>query len=133
MQTSTTRHLFTVLLAVSLLALPACDSGGGNEDPAIEGQWSGTANVDGAAVTFDATFNNSGGEVSGNGTLDLAGESYSTEVSGTYSYPNVSLTLSTDEFSDLNFSGDMSEDGQRIDGQFNGSGLSDVDITLTRD
>ena len=132
MQSFTTRRLFVVLLAVSLLALPACDSGG-NEDPAIEGQWSGTANVDGATVTFDATFNNSGGEVSGNGTLDLAGESYSTEVSGTYSYPNVSLTLTTEEFTDLNFSGDMSEDGQRIDGQLNGSEISDVEITLTRD
>ena len=132
MQFSTTRRLFAVLLAVSLLALPACDSDG-NEDPAIEGQWSGTANVDGSTVTLDATFNDSGGEVSGNGTLDLAGESYSTEVSGTYSYPNVSLTFATGEFAILNFSGDMSEDGQRIDGQLNGSEISDVDITLTRD
>lgn len=133
MNFSTPRHLFALLLCASVaLALPACDSGG-DEEPGIEGQWSGTANVQGGAISVDVTLNESDGDISGNGVLNVGGETASTDVSGTYNYPNVSLTFSTQQYEDLSISGDINEGGTQIDGELNGSGFSGQVITLTRD
>ena len=119
------RHATRLLPALLLLlCLPACDSGGDEEGPAISGEWSGDV-VDpntGNAVSMSFVLIEDNGDVAGNGEINLGGGTASMGVSGTYDYPDVELTFVVQNPDptfggfDIDFDGEMRESGDVMEG-----------------
>ena len=133
-----TSCLVLLVASFSLVALPACDSGGdeGDDDPSIEGSFSGSGSVDGTPATLTLNLNEGdGGQVSGFATLEGQGASFDGDVTGTYAYPDIRLDIDTPsaEVEDLDFRGEVSSDGDRLEGTLSGEEFSGVDFTFTRD
>ena len=133
-------HTLTRAALVLLMALVSvgCDSGGDDDDPPppvevqlLQGSYDGTANVGGLAVTLELTLAENMNTVSGSGTL-RGSEVLSLSVSGTRVNNNFNLTLSNNNFEDLNFAGTVNGSGSVITGDLNGSGFNNVSITLNR-
>ena len=86
------------------------------------------------AVEMELTLREgSGGEsdVAGSGRVILGDQSFAVDVDGTYTFPNVSLTLINESGASsgsLNYSGEMSEDGQSVERDFEG-----IPMTINRE
>ncbi len=119
-----------LLLAITLVGV-GCDSGGDDKDPGLSGQWMGTTTVQGATFTVDMQLNEVSGNVNANGTIVFV-EPLAVTGSGTYNFPNVSLTIKSTGFADLNFTGTLSADGDQLTGSMRGSGFDNFSITLRR-
>lgn len=120
-----------LLLAITLVGV-GCDSGGDDDkDPALTGHWMGTTTVQGATFTVDMQFNEVNGNVNANGTLVYV-DPLAVTGTGTYNFPNVSLTIRSSGFTDLNFTGTLSADGDQLTGSIRASGFDNFSITLRR-
>jgi hypothetical protein len=118
------------LLTLTLVGV-GCDSGGDDEDPNLDGRWLGTTTVQGATFTADLQINENGGNVNATGTVTFINP-LAVSATGTYNFPNVSMTIQSSGFEDLNFSGTLSADGDQLTGSMNGSGFDNFSITLRR-
>lgn len=133
-----TRRFFQLFLVVSLVLAPAflgCDSGGSGEDEgsSLSGTWSGETVENGVIVPITLTLSESTGQVTGEGMYGEApGEALS--VNGTYTYPDVALTLSfDDEPRTLNLTATVSPNRMQMDGQLREPGASAaLPITLQK-
>ncbi|MFW6085161.1 MAG: hypothetical protein ACODAA_08110 [Gemmatimonadota bacterium] len=122
------RALSAGILAL-MLVVTACgdDAPTEPETPTVNGSWTGS----GGDFSFDLTLSESeSGSISGSGTAE-ADEPLSLTISGTHAHPDVSLTMSSSGYSDLNFSGEFSGD-DTIHGSLNGSGFDNFALTLNR-
>lgn len=119
------------LLLLLILTLPACDSGAEDEDPSLNGSWQGTTTISGLTVGMAMQLNEASGAVTGNGTVS-APDPVAVTITGTYTYPNVSLTLRSTSFADLSFAGTVSGDGKAISGSLNGSGFNNFGLTIRK-
>jgi hypothetical protein len=80
---------------------------------------------------MNLTLTETGGNVTGSGTLAGPGGTVSVTVTGTHSHPSVSLTLSLTGFNPAVFTGSFTNDNT-IPGALNGSGFVNFGITITR-
>jgi len=118
----------TALFLTLALLLAACGGGGdstGPSRPNLDGAWSGSN----AGITLSVTLNENRGDVFGDGNLTSINASIALTVSGTYSSPSVSLTMSAQGYQDLNFTGSMASPTS-MTGTLNGSGFNGFAITL---
>lgn len=134
------RRAAAAFLLLALLAVAGCDSSDPVDDnddpppptvPTLTGSYLGTTTVQGATFTIDMQIVENGGSVNGNGTLVFI-DPVAVSASGTYNFPNVSMTIRSSGLQDLNFSGTLSADGQSITGTMRGSGFDNFGITLRR-
>ena len=123
------------LLAGLLVIGVGCDSGGPDDDkidiPNLTGSWFGTTTVQGATFTADLQVSETGGIVNANGTLVFV-EPIAVSATGTYNFPQVSMTIRSTGLEDLNFNATLSADGESLTGSMRGSGFDNFGITLRR-
>jgi hypothetical protein len=119
------RTFFLAVLSAALLGAGGCDKST-EPVPVISGSWSGSAS--GVSVTLSLT--QSGESVSGNGSMSGPSGAAALGVTGTFSNPNFSLTVSSPGYEDFNFAGTLS--GNSMTGVINGSGFNEVGMTMTR-
>lgn len=116
-----------------VLAMLLVGCGGDSSGPApiqVEGAWSGPVTFSsGSSGTLSFTVTETAGSVTGSGTL-VGSTSAALSVSGSYSEPNVSLTLSSPGFQPINLTGVVSSSS--LTGTINGSGFLNSAVTLAR-
>ncbi len=120
--------------AVLVVSLAGCGGDGGTDPDTsdVAGSWSGTLEGDdGSTGTLTLTLSETGGNVTGNGTLTAGSESLPLTVSGSYSAPDLTLTLNSPCCDPATLAATI--EGGVMTGQLNGSGFSNLEITLTRD
>jgi hypothetical protein len=117
-------------LLVAVLALSACKDAQ-KPDPTLGGRWSGTMTASGTTVTVSMTLAQSGESVSGAGTMSSTSTSLALTVSGTCTYPNVSLTLASGTMTPSNFTGTFATPDD-LAGVVNGSGFVNIGLALRR-
>lgn len=122
---------FLLLLAVLPFTVISCDSGGDEGDPVVTGSWFGTTTVQGDTFTMDVQLTERDSQITGNGTMTFV-ETVAVTVQGTHNFPNVSITLQSTGFEDLNFNGTLSGDGNAITGSLRGSGFDNFSITIRK-
>ncbi|MDQ3207264.1 MAG: hypothetical protein M3Q37_01500 [Gemmatimonadota bacterium] len=76
------------------------------------------------------TLQENSGSVSGSGSLSSAEEAIAVQVSGTYTEPNVALTLTASGFEPISISAVVSETS--LTGTANGSGFVSSAVSMTR-
>ena len=116
------RRLLAV--AVTLFALGCGDSTG--PELTVTGVWSGA--LSNSTVTL--TLTQDGADITGAGAINGPGGTAAVTVDGIFAEPNVTLTLTAVGFSPINYSAEL--DRERMVGEMNGSGFSDLAVTLTR-
>ena len=115
------------LVTVSLAALSIACGGDSTElKPTIAGTWTGIA----VAATLTLTLQQAGTQVTGNGSLTGPGGSAALTVTGSYTAPSFSLTLDSPGYTPLNYAGTVN--GKTMVGTLNGTGVTNVSVTLTR-
>ena len=120
-----------LLVALGLLASPAC--GKDSTGPArieVEGQWSGQLQSDGGSALLVMTLTETNGTVTGSGNIATGTDAIALDANGTYSPPNVSLTLTAPGFSNMNLTATVGQ--TQMTGTINGSGFVSASVSLTR-
>jgi hypothetical protein len=120
----------SVLWLVLALVIAACGGDNGPDPIQVEGTWSGTFKSGSLTGAVAMTLVEEDGDVSGDGTIGSADDALAVTLSGTFSEPNVSLTVSAPGFEDMNLSGTVGE--TKLTGTLNGSGFTNATVTLTR-
>ncbi len=121
------------ILSVLFLALSvtACDSGGDDADPTLDGNWSGTTVVGTSSIQMTVNLVENNRVINGSGTLVIGGN-FAVTVTGTHNYPNVTLTI-TDGIDTLSFTGTVAGGDNSITGSLTGGGLTGtISFTLSR-
>lgn len=126
--------LFMLLLALPLVT--ACDSADPEPPPppgppALSGQWQGSTTIQGLVFSLNAQLVENSGVVNGNGTLNFQNP-IAVNITGTYNFPSVSMTIRSNGFEDLNYSATLGADGRTLSGTMSGSGFDNFGLTLTR-
>jgi len=117
-----------------LLTLAALGCGGadGTEpgDSLASGSWVGIITGDAQEGVLEWTLQDTGGRISGNGSLSTTSDAVALTIEGTYSVPNLILAIHPEGFEDIDFSGTVGE--ASIKGRLNGAGLKNRTVTLDR-
>lgn len=121
------------LIAALLFALASCKGSAGGTlgpNPSLTGRWTGSAQF--GTVDFQATFAQTAGVVTGNGsyTSPLGGANFT--VTGTVAGNAVSLTLVAGGVGTGGFTGRFTAD-DRVEGRLTAPGSGSMDLTLKRD
>ena len=118
-----------VLLA---LALIGCGGGGGNEPdgPGAEGVWAGTITGDAQEGGLEWTLQDLDGAISGTGSISTATAAVALTIEGTFSPPNLTLTVSPEGVENFSFFGTMGQESMK--GRLNGAGFINRTVTLDR-
>ena len=127
-----TRQVRPLLLALVVTVGGACGGDDGlapGEEVLVTGTWSGTTTT-GLVLTLTMTESSSG-VVSGTGTFGSDAAVLNVTIQqGSHNFPNLSLTIvAGDDI--LTFLGTVASQ-TRIEGRFNGSGLFNAPVTLTK-
>jgi hypothetical protein len=120
------------LIGLLTFLVLAC-SGGDAAEPAMslaEGRWIGSITGDAQEGTLEWTLSDSRGEIQGTGTLSTATASVPLTIEGSYSPPNLSLSIQPEGFENITFAGTVSE--STIKGRMTGAGLINRTVTLER-
>jgi hypothetical protein len=119
-------------ILVALVLLGCGNDAGGNEpdiSPA-EGAWAGIITGDAQEGTLEWSLQDTDGDISGEGTLSTATEAVPLTIVGTFSPPNLTLTVSPEGFVDFSFFGTVSAESMK--GRLNGAGFINRTVTLDR-
>jgi hypothetical protein len=118
-----------VLLA---LALIGCGDDGGNEPAGsgAEGTWTGTITGHAQEGSLEWILQDTDGEISGTGSLSTATAGVALTIEGTFSPPNLTLTVSPEGVEDFSFFGTVGEESMK--GRLNGAGFINRTVTLDR-
>src|SRR4051794_16058596 len=97
-----------VIAALAALAAAACKGPLDVGSFPVTGAWRGTTYVklsatDSIAYTFRLDLEQDQENVSGSGVISAAADSVETSVDGEWSYPNVTLRLSSPEYAEIRF------------------------------
>ena len=114
------------------LALIGCGDDGGSEPEfsAAEGVWAGIITGDAQEGILEWTLQDTGGDISGSGRISTATASVDLTIVGTFSPPNLTLTVSPQGVEDFSFFGNVGEDFMK--GRLNGAGFVNRTVTLDR-
>lgn len=112
-----------------LLLSTACSGDNGPSRIEVEGTWRGTFTDKGDVGGIQMTLQEANGAVTGAGSLSIT-DALAVTVTGTYSPPHVSLTLSAPGVENVNLSGTVGE--TTLDGTLNGSGFFGSGLTMHR-
>lgn len=94
----------------------------------VTGTYSGSSQ----GITVTLTLTESGGTVTGSGSIVEGANTFPVTVSGTFNAPNVNLNLTSAQLQGpVQLTGTVADDGSSINGMMNGSGLTNFPITLT--
>jgi hypothetical protein len=120
------RRLFAALL---LVAVAGCGSETLAPVNTVDGSWTGTSS--GYELSLALAQNDSGAV---NGTVELLGRlgTLFGTTTGTFVYPELTLTINVDGFEPVTYVGEMSTTEARIDGVLNGSGFDNVQIGVKK-
>lgn len=103
--------------------------------PDVRGTWEGSFQASPTAPPVDVrvTLFDVDGVISGAGVFSAAFvTSVAFDLSGSYQYPVLAFSLKATGTQDANFSGEVWPSGDVIQGRLNGSGFTDVLLTLRR-
>ncbi len=118
------------LFAVALLALGVgCGADALGPVTTVDGEWFGVQN--GYSLSLNLTQSPTGAVT---GSALVAGTSGITDakVDGTFAFPSLVLTITTESFEPVIYSGTMSQSEARIDGKLNGSGFTNLQVNITK-
>jgi hypothetical protein len=120
------------LSGISLaLALLACGSDAGEPDESlVQGVWAGSITGDAQEGLLRWELEDSGGEISGEGVLSTAAASVALTIDGSYSAPNLQLTMHPEGFEAITFAGTVG--ASTIKGRMTGAGLINRSVILDR-
>jgi hypothetical protein len=123
---------FVLGCVLLVLALIGCGDGGGNEPDgsSAEGAWAGTITGDAQEGNLEWTLQDMDGEISGTGSLSTATASVALTIEGTFSSPNLTLTIIPEGVEDFSFFGTVGEESMK--GRLNGAGFINRTVTLDR-
>lgn len=76
------------------------------------------------------TLQDTDGDISGSGSLSTATDTVALTIEGTFSPPNLSLTVSPQGFDNFTFFGTVGEESMK--GRLNGAGFVNRTVTLDR-
>jgi len=95
----------------------------------VDGTWTGSASV--YQLSIGMVQDDSGNVV---GNASMAGQLgvVNGTVAGTFVYPNLQLSLDMPGYESMTFNGVMSTTAARIDGALDGSGFTDLQISLNK-
>lgn len=118
-------------LALALVAGCSGDKTTAPTPVAVAGSWVGPVTLtSGSSATLSLTLREAAGAVSGNGSIGTATDAIALTVTGTYTEPHVSLTLTSPEVNPLDLSGTVTD--STITGLVNGSGFANANARLRR-
>lgn len=117
-----------LLAAASLLMCLACGSDFLAPVTAVDGSWSGIQN----GYSMALAMIQSGTAVSGNASLGGVGGFADGTLVGTFIFPNLDVTISIPGADNFTYKGTMSQSDARITGQLNGSGFTNLEITVAK-
>jgi hypothetical protein len=126
------RRLLALVVAVAVVA---CGNGDGRTTPTqieADGSWAGTFPAAGGAQDVTLTLNlaETGGAVTGDGTLVTAADTFALTVNGTYESPRLSLEITTADFDPVSLVALVGE--QSMTGTIGGGGFNNETFTLDR-
>lgn len=114
------RRCFVFLLLGVLAVFPACDSG--SEPPlSLTGTWVGQRDQQGQTVALKMDLHQQGPAISGTGTLSLEGGTSTFQAEGSYTHPNITLTLSFAMQRPGQLEGTVSEERDRMQAELFGT------------
>ena len=121
-------------LFIVFLIITGCDSTTVEEDPEVNGYYSDTITTpSGISAELVVILDDQNGNISGVGDLTSSNAKIEFQISGTHNFPKISLTFSTPGFVPFKLSGEVSNDGDRISGELDGSELDGTDVTFVRE
>ncbi len=120
------RHAPWVVLLLAL-AIMSCKDSPTEPRLSLNGTWQGFAESAGMVVTLTLTEAN--GTVTGNGSLQAL-QSLPVSVGGTFDRPDFLLTMTATGYQPVVFNGAAT--ATRMTGTLNGSGFTDVAVSLLR-
>lgn len=115
------------LLALPLLFFAAC-SDSTAPLPTLDGSWQGLLSIS----TVTASLSQAGTAITGNASVVFGASSYAMTITGNFNRPTFSVTFDNPTLEPFVFSGELSDDGDRLVGVANGSGFVNTPLTLTR-
>ena len=123
-------RLLRFALATSTVALFGC---GGDSILApvqtVDGEWNGTQN----GYSLSLGMVQSGTQVINcSAILASTGGGVTGTCDGTFNYPNLHVTISVPNFLPVQYDGTMSQSEAKIFGKLNGSGLSNVEVDISK-
>jgi|KBSMisStandDraft_5_1062788.scaffolds.fasta_scaffold319592_2 hypothetical protein len=123
------RFIAVAFVAMSAMSVLGCGADALGPVTTVDGEWAGIQNGYSLSLTLTQT---PAGEVSG--TALVAGTSGVTDaaVSGTFTFPNLILTITPPSFEPVIYTGTMSQASAKIDGKLNGSGFSNLVINISK-
>jgi hypothetical protein len=129
----------TLTSALLLLTLAACGGDAKVTTPAVTvptvsfsvaGAWTGTTQLSGSLVQFAGTLVDNNGSVSGNGTIIGGTLNCAASISGSRTDTNVSLNWTCTGFQPINYAASLA--GTKLTGNLNGSGFSNLALTMNK-
>lgn len=119
----------------ALLVLPACGLIG-SEDPLVDGVYTGTTSIEESAWEIRLALSEAESKViTGAGSMHQVDtdRTISFQVEGVHTYPDLTLTLTSNGFEDKNFSGTVSEGGDALSGLIRDRNfVTEVDLDRAR-
>lgn len=120
------------LMIVISASLVACSDNPVEPDvPSLTGRWAGQTSIQGVPLSLDVQLQDNDGSVSGAGTMVLV-EPLAITTTGVYNFPSLTLTVRSNDFDDMSFTGELGADGNSISGGMRGSGFDNFAFTLRR-
>lgn len=128
-----------IIAALCAVAAAACKGPLDIGSFSVAGAWRGTTYVhvgatDSIAYTFALDLEQDRANVTGSGTISSGAQSVATSVDGTWSFPNVTLHLSSPTYADIRFNSTFAREVSRdsLKGPLIGSGFTGTSLTLVR-
>ena len=125
----TQRLAMMVVISASLVA--CSDNPVEADDPSLTGRWFGQTTIQGTPLSMDIQLQENNGIISGAGTMVLV-EPLAITTTGVYNFPSMTLTVRSNAFEDMSFTGDLGADGNTINGSMRGSGFDNFGFSLRR-
>lgn len=127
------KFLFCSLL---VFAICACDSGGSNSPPSLDGPYEIQTQIDGSDVTYDLDLKESDDNLSGSGLLIVEDPNspravtVDLNISGSHNHPDVNIQMDVQNGGTISFDGTSGEDGERVGGTLTLANGDQQDVVL---
>jgi hypothetical protein len=121
------RRVTAILLSASLFAC-----GDSTAPRTVTGSWTGTTIASASLFQIDGELLDTGGTITGTGSVIGAGIDCPPNITGTRSGSTVDLTFSCIGYMPFVFSASLSKDGRTLTGNLSGSGFDGTSLSLSK-